>query len=264
MENRQPTPVMILCGGKGSRLKEETEFKPKPMVTIGGMPILWHIMKGYSHFGYNHFILCLGYKGSMIKDYFLNHRIYSSDIHHDTACGHTIIHERPGRDDFKITFVETGEDALTGDRVAIASKYVEGPQFMLTYGDGVSNVDVRSLHAFHNQLATTQGVLGTLTGVHPRSKYGMVKTDHNGVMTEFLQKPVLNDYTNGGFMVLQKDIVPTIQKGEMIEDAIIRATEQRKMGLYHHDGFWHCMDTYEDMKQLNQMWEKGPDWRLWG
>ena len=264
MDIRQPVPVVILCGGKGSRLKEETEFRPKPMVTVGGMPILWHIMKGYAHFGYNHFVLCLGYKGHMIKDYFLNHRLYTSDVHFDSACGHTMIQERPGRDDFKITFVETGEDTQTSERLKIAGKYITAPQFMLTYGDGVSDVDVRALHAFHNERTLQNGALMTLTGVHPRSKYGLVETNDQKMVTTFRQKPILSDFTNGGFMVMNREFLERTRENEMVEDTIIRAAEDRKVALYHHEGFWHCMDTYQDMEELNKQWKDDPKWCLWG
>lgn len=260
---RQSIPVVIFCGGKGSRLKEETEFRPKPMVTVGGRPILWHIMKGYAHQGYNRFILCLGYKGQMIKDYFLNHRVLSSDFHLDAATGDISIRDHNGRDDFQILFVDTGEDTLTAERLMRVSKYIDTDQFMLTYGDGVSDVDVRALHAHHDKLRADHGVIGTVTGVHPRSKYGLVETDARGVVTQFRQKPILKDYTNGGFMVMHRDFFSYLKPGEMVEDALIAATAAGKIGLYNYEGFWHCMDTYQDMEELNKMWNTDPKWKIW-
>ncbi len=258
----QPIPVVILCGGKGSRLKEETEFRPKPMVTIGGKPILWHIMKGYACYGYNHFILCLGYKGEMIKDYFLNHRAFSNDFHLDTQSNALSI-QAQNNDDFKITFADTGENTLTGERLIKVLKYIPTNQFMVTYGDGVSDVDVRALHAFHNAKEMARGVAGTITGIHPRSKYGLIKTDDD-VITEFKQYPKLQEYTNGGFMVFNASFLPYLKKGQMIEDAIIEAAADGKLALYAHDGVWCCMDTYQDMEELNQQWNAGEaKWKTW-
>lgn len=259
----QPIPVVIFCGGKGSRLKEETEFRPKPMVTIGGKPILWHIMKGYSVCGYNHFILCLGYKGYMIKDYFLNYRAFTNDFHLDTGSNTLTVHEQTNGDNFKITFCDTGEDTLTGERLIKVLKYIPTNQFMATYGDGVSNIDIRALHAFHNTKEAAHSIAGTITGVHPKSKYGLIKTNGD-LITEFKQKPVLQEYTNGGFMVFNASFLPYLKKGHMIEDAIIEATADGKLALYAHDSAWHSMDTYQDMEELNKQWNAGEaKWKTW-
>lgn len=259
----QPIPVVIFCGGKGSRLKEETEFRPKPMVTIGGKPILWHIMKGYSGCGYNHFILCLGYKGRMIKDYFLNHRAFTNDFHLDTGSNTLTVHEQANGDNFKITFCDTGEDTLTGERLIKALKYIPTNQFMVTYGDGVSDIDIRALHAFHNAKEAAHSIAGTITGVHPKSKYGLIKTNGD-LISEFKQKPVLQEYTNGGFMVFNASFLPYLKKGHVIEDAIIEAAADGKLALYAHDGAWHSMDTYQDMEELNKQWNAGEaKWKTW-
>lgn len=260
MDIRQPVPVVIFCGGKGTRLKEETEYKPKPMVNIGGRPILWHIMKGYAHHGYNHFILCLGYKGHAIKEYFLHHQMLGGDFHLDTSKGETTLH---GSDDFKITFAETGESTLTGERLLMVEKYIPGDSFMVTYGDGVSDINVNTLHDYHLEMEKEKGVVGTITGVHPRSKYGLVQTNEDGIIQMFKQKPVLSDYTNGGFMVFNKGFMKYLKPNQMVEDAMIDATAEGKLALYNHEGFWHCMDTYQDMDDLNKIWELDPKWKVW-
>ncbi len=236
------------------------------MVTVGGRPILWHIMKGYAHHGYTHFILCLGYKGQMIKDYFLNHRLLTTDFRLSTASNDIVLHDdETARDNFHITFADTGEDTLTGERLRIASKYISPGQFMLTYGDGVSDIDLAALHAHHDRMRQAHGIVGTVTGVHPRSKYGLVETNEHGVITVFRQKPMLKDYTNGGFMVFEKEgVLPYLRDGEMIEDAMMRMAQEGKLSLYNYDGFWHCMDTYEDMKELNTQWTNQPKWKVWG
>ncbi len=259
----QSMPVVILCGGKGTRLREETEFKPKPMVEVGGRPILWHIMKMYAHYGHKDFILCLGYRGAAIKEYFLNHKLYTQDFTLDLSKNSHNIFDSHASDDFTITFVDTGEDSLTAERLLIAEKYIEGDQFMLTYGDGVSDVDMHALHQFHNQQTATHGTIGTITGIHPKSKYGLVETNEHGVITRFQEKPLLHDYTNGGFMVLNRAFLPYCKPGEMIEESLIKASQDGKIALYAHNGFWHCMDTYKDKEDLEHLWQTNPLWRVW-
>jgi len=259
----QSMPVVIMCGGKGTRLREETEFKPKPMVEIGGYPILWHIMKIYAHHGYTNFILCLGYRGSAIKEYFLNHQLYTQDFHMDLSKNtHTVLHP-DGIDEFSITFAETGEDTLTAERLMKVQKYINGDTFMLTYGDGVSDVDLQAVHAYHEQQKFAHKTIGTITGIHPKSKYGLVETNENGIITNFQEKPQLHDYTNGGFMVLTKDFLSYCKEGEMVEQALTQASQDGKIALYAHEGFWHCMDTYKDKEDLEHLWQHSPHWKVW-
>lgn len=260
----QPVPVVIFCGGKGSRLKEETEFRPKPMVTVGGKPILWHIMKGYAHHGHTRFILCLGYKGNMIKEYFMNHRLLSSDFHLETSTGFISTPQESHHDNFQITFADTGEDTLTGERLLKVIKYLSADRFMVTYGDGVTDLDVNALLNYHEQKVKESGTIGTITGVHPRSKYGLVETNEQGIIREFKQYPVMKEYTNGGFMVFEKSgILSYLREGEMIEDVLIRMANDGKLSLYNHDGYWQCMDTYQDMESLNKQWNTEPKWKMW-
>ncbi len=262
---RQTLPVVILCGGTGTRLREETEFKPKPMVEIGGRPMVWHIMKMYSHFGYKNFILCLGYKGSMIKDYFLRHQFLTQDFVLDLSDNTTTLLNKNDRDDFTITFADTGLETLTGERLLKISRYLEPhTEFMVTYGDGVSDLDIRALHDFHQTRHQSQGVVATMTGIHPKSKYGLVKHDDSQMVTQFQQYPQLPDYTNGGFMVMNSEFLDYCKPGQMIEDAFIAASADKKVALYQHQGFWHCMDTIKDKEDLEKLWQSEPKWKVWG
>ena len=265
VEQRQSVPVVILCGGTGTRLREETEFKPKPMVEIGGRPILWHIMKMYAHHGYKNFILCLGYKGTYIKDYFLRHQLLMHDFAIDLATNSTKLLEENGKDDFKITFADTGLDTLTGERLLRIEKYLAPHDtFMVTYGDGVSDIDIKALHDFYDSRRASHGVVGVLTGIHPKSKYGLVNHDNENVVTQFQQYPRLPDYTNGGFMVFGKDFLKYCKENQMIEDAMIDASNDKKIAMYQHQGFWHCMDTYKDKEDLEKYWKTEPKWKVWG
>lgn len=251
-------PVVIFCGGTGTRLKEETEFKPKPLVTVGGKPILWHIMKGYAHFGFTKFILCLGYKGTSIKEYFLRHKLLTSDF---VMKGGKVaeFHGDTPEQEWEVIFADTGEDTLTGERLLKVQKFIPAGEFMVTYGDGVSNIDVPALLSFHRE----KNLIGTITGVHPRSKYGLVAIDGARRVTSFDQKPVLHDYVNGGFMVFRQEFFRYLKPGQMIEEALVSLAQERQLALYAHDDFWHCMDTYKDYEDLNALWRANPKWRIW-
>lgn len=256
--------TIILSGGLGYRLKEETEFKPKPMVLIGNKPILWHIMKIYAHFGFNEFILALGYKGDYIKDYFLNQKYFLHDFTLSTRTGITKIHRNKTNgnliDDFKITFVDTGLHTLPGERILRVKEYIgDDEDFMVTYGDGVSNINIKKLIAFHKK----QKTIGTITGVYPQSKYGLVKVNKNNLITLFNEKPTMENMINGGFMVFNKKFFSYIKEGEMEHPALKRLTAEKQLSLYFHDGFWHCMDTYQDVKNLNALWDETPQWKVW-
>ncbi|TAL20632.1 glucose-1-phosphate cytidylyltransferase [Patescibacteria group bacterium] len=255
--NETAIPVVIFCGGKGTRLKEETEWKPKPLVTVGERPIVWHIMKHYAHYGFNNFILTLGYKGHLIKEYFLRQTLFGSDF----ALKNGEVAERfsEGADNFNITFAETGEETETGERLLRAARYINADTFMATYGDGVANVNIAALLAFHR----ASGVLGTITGVHPTSKYGLVATDGNNLVTSFDQKPQLHDYVNGGFMVFRREALGYLRPGQPIEAALREMAEARQLALFPHEDFWHCMDTYKDYEDLNRLWRENPRWKIW-
>lgn len=256
--------VIILCGGTGTRLKEETEFKPKPMIYIGNQPVLWHIMKTYASYGFNEFILALGYKSDYIKDYFLNQKAFTTDFTLETknhkAQYHTNNH--PERDDFKITFVDTGLETLPGERILMCKKYIpEGDKyFMVTYGDGVTDLNLKNLVEFHKK----QNTIGTITLVHPRSKYGMVEVSKDGKVKKFIEKPVLTDWVNGGYMVFDKRVFDYINPGETEHPSLQRLSSKGQLSAMRHDGFWFCMDTYKEVQDLNNIWNsKAPPWKVW-
>ena len=255
-------PVIILCGGRGMRLLEETEFRPKPMVEIGGKPILWHIMKIYAHYGYRNFILALGYKSDYIKDYFLKQKYYESDFRLNTQDGKVfdiISNNDFAKDRFNITFADTGLETPHGERVLKLKKYIQGDLFMVTYGDGVADINIEKLVKFHTQ----KGTIGTITGVHPVSKWGLVNIDGDNIVSNLDQKPMLYDYVNGGFMVFKKEFLNILKEGDMIEDALSRLIPQKQLSLYRHEGFWYGMDTYKDFVFLNKLWNKDPKWKVW-
>lgn len=251
-------PVVIFCGGKGSRLKEETEFKPKPMVNIGQMPILWHIMKLYATYGHRKFILCLGYKSEVIKDFFLQRRIRESDIRLSHKMS-SVEYLNADLEDWDITFVETGLESQTGERLRQVSRYITTPEFMVTYGDGVGDVDINKLLEFHRR----QKTIGTITGVHPYSKWGLVEFDDKHHVLEFRQKPRLRESVNGGFMIFERAALDELTEGSQVEEMLESLVKQKQLSLYQHESFWHAMDTYQDMEYLNKLWREGAPWKNW-
>lgn len=255
--------TIILSGGLGYRLKEETEFKPKPMVQVGGMPILWHIMKIYSHFGFNEFIIALGYKGDYIKEYFLNQKYLQSDFTLSTKSESTHIYHntKKSNDDFKITFVDTGLETLPGERILRCREYIpaKDANFMVTYGDGVSNVDLKKLVRFHKK----QKTIGTITGVHPRSKFGLLGVNEKNIVTKFVEKPILKEWINGGFMIFKKEFFNYLGENEMEHVGLKKIAKLSQLSLFEHNGFWHSMDTYPDVDNLNKLWKTSPEWKVW-
>ncbi|RJQ26307.1 glucose-1-phosphate cytidylyltransferase [Candidatus Parcubacteria bacterium] len=256
--------VIILCGGTGYRLKEETEFKPKPMVYVGNKPILWHIMKTYSHYGFNEFILALGYKADYIKDFFLNQKAFTSDFTLSTKDHRTkyYLENRREVDNFKITFVDTGLDTQIGERILRCQRYVpeNDSNFMVTYGDGVSDVNIKKLVDFHKK----QKTIGTITGIHPRSKYGSIITDSNNLIRDFSEKPVLNDWINGGYMLFNRTFFNYLREGEMEHPGLIRLVKEKQLSIYKHEGFWYAVDTNKELEDLNNMWNSGnTPWKIW-
>ncbi len=254
-------PVVIFCGGQGSRMKEETEFRPKPMVRLGEKPILWHIMKIYCHYGFNNFIIALGYKGDYIKDYFINEEYFIHDLTLNTYTGKKIIHRssKKRHDKFCITFVDTGLETLTGERLLRVQKYIHSNVFMATYGDGVGNINIVKLLKFH----IGKKITGTITGAHPKSKWGLVVSDENNIVNKFEQKPKLNQYVNGGFMVFNKEFFNYLRPKETIEIALNRLVAKRQLAVYIHDDFWSAMDTYQDVEEMSKLWKKDPKWKVW-
>jgi glucose-1-phosphate cytidylyltransferase len=260
------TPVVILCGGQGTRIREVSERLPKAMVDIGGRPILWHIMKLYSHYGYRRFILCLGYKGWEIKQFFLDYRSHMSDFTLSLSEGDHQPRFRNGVADenWEITFAETGLEAGTGARLRRIRDYVDTPQFMMTYGDGVSAVDIANLAKVH----ADGGRIGTVTGVHPTSKFGEMHVDGN-VVAEFNEKPTqVTGWVSGGYFVFEKSFLDDYLDDEedlfLEAEPLQRLARDKQLTVNKHEGFWAAMDTYKDYQSLNALWAKGDaPWKLW-
>jgi glucose-1-phosphate cytidylyltransferase len=256
--------VVILCGGKGTRLREETEFRPKPMVPVGNRPILWHIMKTYAHHGFKEFVLCLGYKGEVIKDYFLNYRRLASDLTLKLGRpGEVVYHGAPDEEDWTVTLADTGEDTMTGGRVKRIEKYIQEDAFLLTYGDGVGDVDISALVRFHRR----HRKMATVTGVRPPGRFGELGLDGR-LVTEFNEKPQASGgLINGGFFVLQREFFKHLgtEPGVVLERDPLRAVARRKqLACYEHKGFWQPMDTFREFELLNQLWtENKAPWKVW-
>lgn len=251
--------VVILAGGFGTRISEETDRKPKPMVEIGGKPIIWHIVKYYSSFGFSEFIILLGYKGYVIKEFFLNYYLHQSDLTLDLASNEFITHQSHS-EPWKITFLETGLETMTGGRIKKAKKYLGGERFLLTYGDGLSNVNIKKLIDFH----ATKKACVTMTAVQPEGRYGALSIDQAGQITSFIEKPRGDgSWINGGFFVCEPEIFAFIDDDQTVfeNEPLGDLAEAGKLAAFKHDGFWQCMDTIRDKKRLNDLWESGaPPW----
>lgn len=255
--------AVILAGGFGTRLSEETETKPKPMVEIGQRPILWHIMKIYSSFGINDFIVCCGYKGYIIKEYFANYSIHMSDVTFSLSDNSLKIH-RNNAEPWNITLIDTGLESMTGGRLKRVSKYLKNEKsFCFTYGDGLSDVNISELISFHH----AHGKLATLTATVPPGRYGALKFAENNKVKNFQEKPDGdNSWVNGGFFVLSPDILDFIQGDNTIfeSEILTKLAEDGQLVAYKHSGFWQPMDTLREKKLLNDLWSKGKaPWKTW-
>ena len=255
--------VVILCGGLGTRLREETEFRPKPLVDIGQRPILWHIMKLYAHHGFREFVLCLGYRGNMIKEYFLDYEALNNDF---TIClgskKHTTYHDAHQEQDFHVTLADTGAATMTGGRIKRIQRYVDGDTFMVTYGDGLSDLDIGALVRFHR----SHGRIATLTTVRPQSRYGLLDLDEGGQVVRFEEKPLLDHWANVGFFVFDRRVFDYLEGDECIleREPLERLAREQQLMAYRHDGFFFAMDTYREYKALNEMWDCGQaPWKVW-
>jgi glucose-1-phosphate cytidylyltransferase len=256
--------TVILCGGLGTRLREETEVRPKPMVEVGGRPILWHIMKTYAVYGFTDFVICLGYKGDRIKEYFLNYEAMNNDFTVELGRRESItIHHGHQENGWKVTLADTGYNTMTGGRIKRAAPYLTGDRFMLTYGDGLSNVNLSDLLAFHR----AQGTLATVTGVHPASRFGELLVSGERVR-QFSEKPQTHDgIINGGYFVFERGAMDYLSDDPactLEKEPLERLAADGQLSVYRHDGFWQCMDTYRDYQLLNQLWESGgAAWKQW-
>jgi len=255
--------VAILCGGLGTRLREETEIKPKPMVAIGGRPILWHIMSIYAAQGFTDFVLCLGYKGSVIRDYFLNYKMQNANARVSLRSGAIEVLSNDAEiPDWTVTLVDTGDDSLTGTRLMKVLPFIKGDRFLATYGDGVADVDLKSLIATHEQGAK----LATVTAVHPSSRFGELSLTGD-MVKGFKEKPQVDQgWINGGFFVLEKQAFTQAPKENFsLEGGLLeQLADDDQLAVYRHHGFWQCMDTFREMQLLNQLWDEGQaKWKVW-
>jgi glucose-1-phosphate cytidylyltransferase len=247
--------VVIFCGGKGTRMREETEYRPKPLVNVNGKPIIWHIMKSYASYGFNEFILCVGYKGEMIKDYFMNLDWKNNDftLHIHNGEKNIEYHTRE-EENWKVTIVDTGEETMTAGRLKRIEKYIDEDTFMLTYGDGLSNVNLGEVLRYHRE----KGKVATITGIHPMATFGLIESE-NGIAVSFSEKPKLTGIVNGGFMALSKRIFNYIpEKDCMFEDIPLKnLSEDNELAVRVHDGFWMAIDTFKDVKKINELCKGG-------
>ncbi len=253
--------VVILAGGEGSRLGEETLLRPKPMIEIGGMPILWHIMKLYSAHGFNRFILLLGYKGDVIKDFFTHYYRYRNDMTINLR-ENSIRYHTGDTEPWEVTLVDTGRETHTGGRIKRAMPYLQGDHFLLTYGDGVSDVDINRLRNFHLE----HGRLLTLTAVIPEGRFGQLRVAENNSVNSFKEKPPGEGWINGGFFVCHKSVIDYIAGDTTVfeKEPMQQLAEQGELMAYKHEGFWKCMDTLRDKKELEQLWQSGEvPWKTW-
>jgi glucose-1-phosphate cytidylyltransferase len=255
--------AVILCGGLGTRLREETEFRPKPLVEVGGRPILWHIMKLYAHHGFRDFVLCLGYRGNMIKEYFLNYEAMNNDFTICLGRQHGITyHDEHTEQDFHVTLAETGLETMTGGRVKQVEKYISGDTFLVTYGDGVADVDIRALVEFHH----AHGRVATVTTVRPTSRFGVLDVGEDGRVQRFVEKPQLDGWASAGFFVFDRRIFDYLGGGDCIleREPLERLAREGQLVAYRHDGYFFAMDTYREHEHLNQLWSSGEaPWKVW-
>lgn len=254
--------VLILAGGLGTRLSEETSVIPKPMVEIGGKPIIWHIMKIYSYYGYNDFVILLGYKGYIIKEYFANYFLHQSNVTIDLSNNHMEVHSNDS-ESWKVTLLETGLNTLTGGRIKKAKEFIGRDTFMLTYGDGVSDIDISSLVSFHRK----HEKLATMTSVQPAGRFGALEINNENRVLKFNEKPKGDGtWINGGFFVCEPQVLEYIDDNSTIfeRSPLENLSNDGQLFAYKHEGFWQCMDTIRDKNLLNEIWDSGQaNWSVW-
>ena len=254
--------AIILAGGLGTRMREETEFRPKPMVEVGGRPVLWHIMKNLAHFGINDFIVATGYKSDMIKEYFLNYEARNNDFTIELGRRESLrFHDAHDEAHWSVTLAYTGEATMTGGRVFRAAKYLGDEAFLVTYGDGLANVDIDALRSCHME----SGALATVTTVRPSSRFGVMDIGSDGKVRNFLEKPQLDGWINAGFFIFEPGVLGYLSEDCVLEDEpLARLAAAGQLSAYRHEGFWQPMDTYRESKALNELWEAGvAPWCSW-
>ncbi len=252
--------AVILAGGRGTRISEESHLKPKPMIEIGGKPILWHIMKGYSHHGINDFVICLGYKGYVIKEYFANYFLHTSDVTFDMAENEMEVHQRSA-EPWRVTLIDTGDDTFTGGRLRRVREHVDDETFCFTYGDGVADIDIRALIDFHRG----HGKHATVTTIQAPGRYGALNIEGD-VVRDFREKPTGDgSWINGGFFVLEPAVFDLLEGDQTSWEGspLTRLAEAGELLAYRHPGFWKAMDTLRDKVRLEDLWRAAPPWKLW-
>ncbi len=253
--------AVILAGGLGTRISEESHLKPKPMVEIGGKPIMWHIMKSYSHYGINDFVICLGYKGYVIKEYFANYFLHMSDVTFDMQHNSMEVHQK-NVEPWRVTLVDTGESTLTGGRLKRVGEYIGGESFCFTYGDGVSDIDIGALIEFHKN----HGSKATVTAIQPPGRYGALNLD-GSIVSSFQEKPAGDGaWINGGFFVLEPSVLSLIEGDQTSWEAepLMKLAKNGDLNAYQHKGFWQAMDTLRDKNHLEELWTSGNSpWKVW-
>ncbi len=258
--NEENIPVVILCGGMGTRMGQQEI--PKPLVEIGKRPILWHVMKIYATQGFTNFILALGYRGDLIKRYFLEYDWLSRDFMLTVGNGGLKYYAPHDAAGWQVTFAETGLHTQTGARIRKVAQYIESPRFFATYADGVGDVDLHELLAFHKQ----QGRLATVTGVHSFSRFGVVETNDAHQVTNYEEKPLENRIINGGFFVFERGVLSYLEGDDQVileQEPLRRLAADKELTLYQHPGFWRAMDTFKDVRGMNTLWDKGAPWKIW-
>ena len=255
--------AMILCGGQGTRMREETEYRPKPLVEIGGRPILWHIMKIYAHYGIRDFVFCLGYRGSMIKEYFLQYEAINNDFTIPLGdAGQIEFHDAHSEQGIRVTLADTGLYSMTGGRVLKASRYINDDTFLLTYGDGVADINIAELIEFHH----SHGKLATLTAMRPSSRFGLLELSDTGSVQRFVEKPQTDDWASAGFFVLNRRVFDYLDGPECVfeQKPLERLAAEGQLMAYQHNGHFFAMDTYREYQQLNRIWDEGnAPWKVW-
>ena len=254
--------AILLAGGLGTRMREETEFRPKPMVEVGGRPVLWHIMKNLSTFGISEFIIATGYKSDMIKDYFLNYEAWNNDFTVELGKRDSLhFHGAHDESNWTVTVAFTGLTTMTGGRVHKAARYLDGETFFITYGDGLADIDIDALRASHKKA----GTLATVSTVQPTSRFGLMKVDDRGIVQRFQEKPVMDGWVNAGFFIMEPGVLDYLDDDTVLEEKpLIELAAEGQLSAYRHPGFWQPMDTYRESMALNELWDSGTaPWRTW-
>lgn len=255
--------IVLLCGGLGTRLREETEYRPKPMVEVGGRPIVWHIMKTYAHHGFKDFVLCLGYKGRIIKEYFLNYEAMNNDFTIHLGQFHQMAyHDSHGEQDFRVTLADTGQETMTGGRVKRIQRYIGDDTFMVSYGDGVADLNISDLVKFHK----SHGKIATVTTSRPTSRFGIADVDDTGSVRSFTEKPTLEGWASAGYFVFDKRVFEYLGGDECVmeKEPLERLAKEGQLKAFKHEGFFFAMDTYREYKYLNDLWDSGKaPWKVW-